>query len=145
MTTNHAQQLMEKAEKRTAVIGIVGLGYVGLPLAMEMAEAGFTVLGFDISKRVVDKLNAGNSHVQDIPSARLGKAVKAGKFSATTDLARMTRAGLHRDRGADAAVQGPAIRTCPTSSRRPRAWRVPCGRASSSSWRAPPTPERRAT
>ncbi len=89
MTNSLAQQLIQKAKDRTAVVGIVGLGYVGLPLAMEMAEAGYTVLGFDISKRVVDKLNGGESHVQDVPSSRLGQFIKSGKFSATTDLGRM--------------------------------------------------------
>ena len=89
MTNSLAQQLIQKAKDRSAVIGIVGLGYVGLPLAMEMAEAGYTVLGFDVSKRVVDKLTAGESHVQDVPSKRLAQFITSGKFSATTDLARM--------------------------------------------------------
>ncbi len=89
MTNSLAQQLIQKAKDRTAVVGIVGLGYVGLPLAMEMAEAGYTVLGFDISRRVVDKLNGGESHVQDVPSSRLATFIKSGKFSATTDLGRM--------------------------------------------------------
>ncbi|MGA2384059.1 MAG: nucleotide sugar dehydrogenase [Gemmatimonadales bacterium] len=85
----HEQALIKKAQDRTALIGIVGLGYVGLPLAVEFAEAGYTVLGFDVTKRVVDGINAGRSHVQDIPSARLGKLVTAGKLSATTDLAKL--------------------------------------------------------
>jgi len=89
MATNYEQQLCEKAERRTAVIGIVGLGYVGLPLAAEMAKAGYTVLGFDVSQRVVDLINAGTSHVQDVPTERLKPFVQAGKISATTDLARM--------------------------------------------------------
>ncbi len=89
MTTNFERQLREKAEARTAIIGIVGLGYVGLPLAAEMAEAGYTVLGFDVSQRVVDLINAGTSHVQDVPTERLRRLVQAGKISATTDLARM--------------------------------------------------------
>jgi UDP-N-acetyl-D-glucosamine dehydrogenase len=85
----HEAALLAKARDRTALIGIVGLGYVGVPLAVEFAEAGYTVLGFDVTKRVVDGINAGRSHVQDIPSARLGKLVKAGKLAATTDLARL--------------------------------------------------------
>ena len=84
------EQLREKAKSRTAVIGIVGLGYVGLPLAVEMAEAGYTVMGFDVSKRVVDTINSGKSHVQDIPSERLKKLVDNRKLSATSDLARMS-------------------------------------------------------
>ncbi len=82
--------LLSKAKDRTALFGIVGLGYVGLPLAMELVRAGFRVLGFDISKRVVDGLNAGRSHIQDISSDTLAKAVAAGKFSATTDLSRLS-------------------------------------------------------
>jgi len=81
--------LIAKAKDRSAVIGIVGLGYVGLPLAVEFAEAGYTVLGFDVTRRVVDGVNAARSHVQDVPSARLAKLVGAKKLSATTDLARL--------------------------------------------------------
>jgi UDP-N-acetyl-D-glucosamine dehydrogenase len=92
--SKHERELLAKAEARSALIGIVGLGYVGLPLAVEFGEAGYTVLGFDVTKRVVDGINAGRSHVQDIPSARLGKLVKAGKLSATTDLARLKEPDL---------------------------------------------------
>ncbi|MDX2060712.1 MAG: NAD(P)-binding domain-containing protein, partial [Gemmatimonadales bacterium] len=61
-----ADELIAKAEKRDVLFGIIGLGYVGLPLAVELANAGFRVLGFDVSQRVVDGLNAGKSHVKDI-------------------------------------------------------------------------------
>jgi len=87
---NPRDVLLAKAKDRTALFGIVGLGYVGLPLAMELVRAGFRVLGFDISKRVVDGLNAGRSHIQDIPSEAVAKAVAAGKFSATADLSRLS-------------------------------------------------------
>jgi UDP-N-acetyl-D-glucosamine dehydrogenase len=82
--------LLAKAADRSALFGIVGLGYVGLPLAMELTRAGYRVLGFDISQRVVDGLNAGRSHIQDVPSDQIAAAVKAGKFAATADLGRLS-------------------------------------------------------
>jgi UDP-N-acetyl-D-glucosamine dehydrogenase len=84
-----AQELIDKAQRREALFGIVGLGYVGLPLAVELAKAGYRVLGFDISKRVVDGLNAGRSHVKDVSDAQLREAAAAGRFEATTDMSRM--------------------------------------------------------
>ena len=87
---NPRDVLLAKAKDRSALFGIVGLGYVGLPLAMELVRAGYRVLGFDISKRVVDGLNAGRSHIQDIASDAVANAVSAGKFSATTDLSRLS-------------------------------------------------------
>ena len=82
--------LLAKAQDRSAVFGIVGLGYVGLPLVMELVHAGYRVIGFDISTRVVEGLNAGRSHIKDIPSDAVAAAVNAGKFSATTDLGRLS-------------------------------------------------------
>ncbi len=70
-----SQELIAKAERREALFGIVGLGYVGLPLAVELANAGYRVLGFDVSERVVDGLNAGHSHVKDVSDAQLREAV----------------------------------------------------------------------
>jgi len=84
-----ADTLLAKARDRTARFGVVGLGYVGLPLAMELVRAGYTVIGFDLSKTVVERVNAGTSHVQDVPSKLVAEAVKAGTLAATTDLARL--------------------------------------------------------
>jgi len=84
------QELIGKAERREALFGIVGLGYVGLPLAVELAAAGYRVLGFDINQRVVDGLNAGRSHVKDVSDAQLQAALSAGRFSATGDMARLS-------------------------------------------------------
>ena len=78
-------KLLGKIADRKAVTGVIGLGYVGLPLAMEFCEAGFTVLGFDVSERVVALLMRGESHIQDVPAAQIAKFVKSGRFVATTD------------------------------------------------------------
>ena len=82
-------QLLAKIEDRTACIGVVGLGYVGLPLALEFTRAGFKVIGYDVSDRVVGNLMAGKSHIQDVSSADLARIVKSGKFEATSDESRM--------------------------------------------------------
>jgi UDP-N-acetyl-D-glucosamine dehydrogenase len=84
-----AQDLISKAERRQILFGIVGLGYVGLPLAVELARAGYRVLGFDVNAEVVDGLNEGRSHVKDVTEAQLQKAMECGRFSATTDMARL--------------------------------------------------------
>lgn len=78
-------------KQRRAVIGIIGLGYVGLPLMLRYAEVGFKVLGFDIDERKVEKLNQGKSYIEHIPSARITGANKQG-FEATTDFARASEA-----------------------------------------------------
>jgi UDP-N-acetyl-D-glucosamine dehydrogenase len=77
--------LKEKIEARTAKVGILGLGYVGLPLATEFAKAGFTVTGIDVQAGKVDQLNAGQSYVQDVPTEVFRKHVDDGRFRATTD------------------------------------------------------------
>ena len=85
-----AQDLITKAERRQILFGIVGLGYVGLPLAVELARAGYRVLGFDVNHDVVDCLNEGRSHVKDVTEAQLQKAMECARFSATTDMARLS-------------------------------------------------------
>ena len=83
-----AADLIKRAGTREARFGIIGLGYVGLPLAVELARAGFRVLGYDISERVVDGLNAGKSHIKDVSDADL--AGIRDKFEATTDASRLS-------------------------------------------------------
>jgi UDP-N-acetyl-D-glucosamine dehydrogenase len=83
--TATAAALEEKIKNRTARVGIIGLGYVGLPLAMEFAKAGFSVTGIDIQSSKVAQLNRGHSYVQDVPTDTLQKWVAEGKFRATSD------------------------------------------------------------
>jgi UDP-N-acetyl-D-glucosamine dehydrogenase len=78
-------QLSTKLASRQAKVGIVGLGYVGLPLAVEFAKAGFTVIGIDVSQSKVDEVNKGESYIQDIPTSTLRPLVESGKIRATTD------------------------------------------------------------
>jgi UDP-N-acetyl-D-glucosamine dehydrogenase len=84
--------LQRKIGDRSAIVAVVGLGYVGLPLAVEFANAGFRVIGYDVSQRVVDLLNGGASHIQDVPASTVAALVAAGRFSATTDEARLGEA-----------------------------------------------------
>jgi UDP-N-acetyl-D-glucosamine dehydrogenase len=77
--------LEDKIRSRRARVGIVGLGYVGLPLAVEFAKAGFDVTGIDVSEDKTRRVNAGDSYVGDIPSSVLGPLVESGKLRATTD------------------------------------------------------------
>src|SRR5687768_9377012 len=86
---SHAAVLLDRIETQEAVCGVVGLGYVGLPLAVELANAGFRVIGFDVSDAVCNGINRGDSHIKDISSERLAKFVSAGMIEATTDMSRM--------------------------------------------------------
>jgi UDP-N-acetyl-D-glucosamine dehydrogenase len=77
--------LETKIRERTARVGVIGLGYVGLPLAVEFARAGFVVTGIDVQQDKVARINAGDSYVPDVPSAELAPLVAAGRLRATTD------------------------------------------------------------
>jgi nucleotide sugar dehydrogenase len=82
--------LIANVKARKARIGIVGLGYVGIPLALTAAKAGFQVLGFDIDAPRVDQLNRGESFIKHIPAELIGAAVREGKFEATADFERLS-------------------------------------------------------
>jgi len=79
--------LLERVQKRECKVGVIGLGYVGLPLAVELALGGFHVTGFDVDGWKVAELNAGRSYIPDVPSADLAKVVASGRFRAMTNMA----------------------------------------------------------
>jgi UDP-N-acetyl-D-glucosamine dehydrogenase len=84
--------LLKQFETREAVVGVVGLGYVGLPLALCAQQAGFSVVGFDINPGLVEDLNASRSPLGHIPHEKIAQACKEGRFSATTDPDRLAMA-----------------------------------------------------
>lgn len=79
------EELLRKIKEREIVAGVVGLGYVGLPLAVEKAKAGFKTIGFDIQKEKVDMVNQGHNYIGDVVDSDLKELVKEGKLSATSD------------------------------------------------------------
>jgi UDP-N-acetyl-D-glucosamine dehydrogenase len=85
-----ADELIARTERRDLTFGIVGLGYVGLPLALELARSGYTVLGYDVNAAVVAGVNAGRSHVKDVTDAQLAEV--QGRLTATTESGRLAEA-----------------------------------------------------
>ena len=85
-------QLIEKLNNKTAVIGVIGLGYVGLPLILRYAEVGYKVLGIDIDQEKVELLNNGKSYIEHISSEKIAEKVVELGFEATTDFSRSTEA-----------------------------------------------------
>lgn len=82
---SHISSILDKIQHRTAHVGVVGLGYVGLPLAMEFAKAGFKVVGIDVSADKVASVNAGKSYIPDVMDAEIQALHQSDKLSATTD------------------------------------------------------------
>lgn len=82
------KEILQKIEQKTAVIGVIGLGYVGLPLILCFAEKGFTSIGLDIDLKKTEALMSGKSYIKHIQPERIQKAVKSGFFSATTDFSK---------------------------------------------------------
>ena len=81
--------LLDRIHTQRARVGVIGLGYVGLPLAVEIAKAGFDVTGFDVDSSKVAAINSGHSYIPDVPGPELDAVVKAGRLRATTDMARL--------------------------------------------------------
>lgn len=84
-----AAALKEKIEKHKALIGVIGLGYVGLPLAVEKGKVGFTIIGFDINPKRVERVNAADNYIGDVHDEELRDLVSRGVLSATTDFSRL--------------------------------------------------------
>ena len=85
MQCDMKKTLLKKIEEKTIRVGVVGLGYVGLPLAVEKAKAGFETVGFDVQAAKVEMVNAGHNYIGDVVDSDLAEIVKAGKLRATTD------------------------------------------------------------
>ena len=85
----HEDTIIPKIKNRTAVIGIIGLGYVGLPLVIRFSEEGFKVIGFDIDEHKVEKLNKGESYIKHIPSETIKQLRDKDVFHATSDYAKL--------------------------------------------------------
>ncbi len=81
--------LKDKINNRTATFGVIGLGYVGLPLAVEFAKVGITVTGFEVDQRKVDAIGKRESYIEDVATEELAPLVESGKFNATTDFDRL--------------------------------------------------------
>ena len=79
--------IIARIEKRDFKIGVVGLGYVGLPLTIEFANAGFNVTGFDVDPEKIDTLTSSRSYIKHIPSAKIAEMNGSGRFHATSDFA----------------------------------------------------------
>src|SRR5579872_5691655 len=88
-SANHATELPARIGKREAQVGIIGLGYVGLPLALLFSEEKFRVTGFDIDQKKIDTLESGGSYMYRIPREELATA-KCSGFSATTDFVQLS-------------------------------------------------------
>ena len=92
MPTPHADRLLTKIKRHDAIVGIIGMGYVGLPLALAFVEKGFPVLGFDVDPDKVAKLNRGEGYIKHLDGGRIAAAVATGRFTATADFARLGEA-----------------------------------------------------
>src|SRR4051812_11738587 len=86
MTQQPLQSLLDRIRLKEARVGIIGLGYVGLPLAVEFAQAGFQVTGFDVDASKIAELNRGHSYIPDVAQAALAKVVASGHLRATMEI-----------------------------------------------------------
>ena len=85
-----SEDILKKLNERRAIVGVIGLGYVGLPLAVEFARAGLKVIGFDLDASRVDEINNGRSYIPDVPTEMVGALVERGNLSAATDFSHLS-------------------------------------------------------
>jgi UDP-N-acetyl-D-glucosamine dehydrogenase len=84
-------EINERIENKSARVGVIGLGYVGLPLAVEFGQAGFDVVGFEVDEAKSDSINAGRSYIGDVPSSSIKHLIDAGKLHGTTDFSLLAK------------------------------------------------------
>ncbi len=89
--TTHAVRLAKKIENKSALVGIVGLGYVGLPLVREFTASGFRVMGFDVDHRKVAMLKAGKTYIKHLPASMFKKLIGEGRFTPTSDMKQFSK------------------------------------------------------
>ncbi len=93
-TCDAAQTLAAKLQEKTALVGVIGLGYVGLPLLQAFVQVGFNTIGYDVDQGKVDELTAGRSYIQHIPTSWIAEWLSAEKFTATADMRRLADADV---------------------------------------------------
>lgn len=103
--------LTERMKDRTAVVAVIGLGYVGLPMAIELGKAGFEVIGVDVSSEKVTTIEVGKSDVGDVPDFEVAGLKSVGKLRATTDYSDLADADVIIICVADAASKDPRPRS----------------------------------
>ena len=124
-------------------IGVVGLGYVGLPLVVAFAEAGEQVVAIDVDEKKIAAIEAGRSYIEDVPSERL-QAVR-GSIEVSTHFAPLARTDAVSDLRADPADAEPRAGSGPVALPPDGRWVASCSAASSSCWNRPHIPARRAS
>jgi UDP-N-acetyl-D-mannosaminuronate dehydrogenase len=117
-TVSHAASLQQKIEASEIRAGVIGLGYVGLPLAVEFAKAGYDVVGLDIDQRKVETLNRGRSYIPDVPDADVAALAASGRLRATTDFSAIAQLDtvnicvptpLHKTKDPDLSYSDPHV------------------------------------